>query len=33
MSAGGIISMAPIIILVIIFQRYVVSGLTGRTLK
>jgi ABC-type glycerol-3-phosphate transport system permease component len=33
MSAGGIISVLPIIILVIVFQRYVVSGLTGRTLK
>ncbi|HTO22950.1 MAG TPA: carbohydrate ABC transporter permease [Spirochaetia bacterium] len=33
MSAGGIISVVPIIILVIVFQRYVVSGLTGRTLK
>ncbi len=33
MSAGGVISVAPIIILVILFQRYIVSGLTGRTLK
>jgi ABC-type glycerol-3-phosphate transport system permease component len=33
MSAGGIISVVPIILLVIIFQRYIVSGLTGRTLK
>lgn len=33
MSAGGIISVVPIIILVFVFQRYIVSGLTGRTLK
>jgi len=33
MSAGGIISVVPIILLVFVFQRYVVSGLTGRTLK
>lgn len=33
MSAGGIISVAPIILLVIVFQRFIVSGLTGRTLK
>ncbi|OHD67574.1 MAG: hypothetical protein A2177_12450 [Spirochaetes bacterium RBG_13_68_11] len=33
MSAGGIISVVPIILLVIVFQRYIVSGLTGRTIK
>ncbi|MGA2764161.1 MAG: carbohydrate ABC transporter permease [Spirochaetia bacterium] len=33
MSAGSAISVAPIIILVLVFQRYIVSGLTGRTLK
>jgi len=33
MSAGSAISVAPIIILVLLFQRYIVSGLTGRTLK
>ncbi len=33
MSAGGVISVAPIIVLVVLFQRYIVSGLTGRTLK
>ncbi len=33
MSAGSVISVVPIIILVLVFQRYIVSGLTGRTLK
>jgi len=33
MSAGGVIAVTPIIILVVVFQRYIVSGLTGRTLK
>ena len=33
MSAGGVISVLPIIIIVIVFQRYIVSGLTGRTIK
>jgi ABC-type glycerol-3-phosphate transport system permease component len=33
MSAGGIISVLPVILIVLLFQRYIVSGLTGRTLK
>jgi len=33
MTAGGIVSMVPIVILVIVFQRYILSGLTGRSLK
>ena len=33
MSAGGILAVLPILLIVIIFQKYVVSGLTGRTLK
>jgi len=33
MSAGGILAVVPILLIVIIFQKYVVSGLTGRTLK
>lgn len=33
MCAGGIVSMFPILVVVIIFQRYIVSGLTGRTIK
>jgi len=33
MSAGGILAVLPVLLIVIIFQKYVVSGLTGRTLK
>jgi len=33
MAAGGLLAMLPILLIVVIFQKYVVSGLTGRTLK
>ncbi|MFP4510707.1 MAG: carbohydrate ABC transporter permease [Spirochaetaceae bacterium] len=33
MTAGGIVSLVPIVILVVVFQRYILSGLTGRSLK
>jgi len=33
MAAGGILAVLPILLIVIVFQKYVVSGLTGRTLK
>ncbi|HSV32376.1 MAG TPA: carbohydrate ABC transporter permease [Atribacteraceae bacterium] len=33
MAAGGIIAVLPILLIVIFFQNYVVSGLTGRTFK
>ena len=33
MAAGGVIAVVPIIVLVMVFQRYIVGGLTGRTLK
>lgn len=33
MSAGGFLAVLPILLIGIIFQKYVVSGLTGRTLK
>jgi ABC-type glycerol-3-phosphate transport system permease component len=33
MTAGGIVSLVPIVLLVVIFQRYILSGLTGRSLK
>ena len=33
MAAGGLLAVLPILLIVIIFQKYVVSGLTGRTLK
>lgn len=33
MAAGGLLAVLPILLIVVIFQKYVVSGLTGRTLK
>ena len=33
MSAGGFLAVLPVLLIVIVFQKYVVSGLTGRTLK
>ena len=33
MAAGGVIAVMPIILLVMVFQRFIVGGLTGRTLK
>jgi len=33
MSAGGLLAVLPVLLIVITFQKYVVSGLTGRTLK
>ena len=33
MAAGGLLAVLPILLIVIIFQKYVVSGLTGTTLK
>ncbi len=33
MAAGGLLAMLPILLIVVIFQKYVVSGLTGRTLN
>ncbi len=33
MAAGGFIAVLPILLIVIFFQNYVVSGLTGRTFK
>ena len=33
MSAGGLLAVLPVLLIVIIFQKYVVSGLTGTTLK
>jgi ABC-type glycerol-3-phosphate transport system permease component len=31
MAAGGFIAVAPILLMVIVFQKHVISGLTGRT--
>ena len=33
MAAGGLLAVLPILLIVVIFQKYVVSGLTGTTLK
>jgi len=33
MAAGGFIAVLPILLIVIFFQNYVISGLTGRTFK
>lgn len=33
MGGGAVVSMVPIIIIVVVFQRYIVNGLTGRTIK
>jgi ABC-type glycerol-3-phosphate transport system permease component len=33
MAAGGVISVTPIILMVTMMQKYIVSGLTGRTIK
>lgn len=33
MAAGGLLAVLPVLLIVIIFQKYVVSGLTGTTLK
>lgn len=33
MAAGGFLAVLPIIIIVIVFQKYVVSGLVGQTFK
>lgn len=33
MAAGGVISVTPILLMVTILQKYIVSGLTGRTMK
>ena len=32
MAAGGLLAVLPILLIVVVFQKYVVSGLTGRTL-
>lgn len=33
MAAGGLLAVLPILLMVIICQKYVIGGLTGRTLK
>jgi ABC-type glycerol-3-phosphate transport system permease component len=33
MAAGGFLAVLPILIIVIVFQKYVVSGLVGQTFK
>ncbi|MEM2002632.1 MAG: hypothetical protein QXT77_08315, partial [Candidatus Methanomethylicaceae archaeon] len=33
MAAGGLIAILPILVIVIVFQRYIVSGLVGQTFK
>ena len=33
MAAGGVIAITPIVLLVIVFQKYIETGLTGRTFK
>jgi len=33
MAAGGLLAMLPILLIVVIFQKYLVSGITGRSLK
>jgi ABC-type glycerol-3-phosphate transport system permease component len=33
MAAGGVIAVVPILVLAIVFQNQIVSGLTGRTIK
>jgi multiple sugar transport system permease protein len=33
MAAGGFIAVSPILVIVIVFQKYVISGLVGRTFK
>jgi len=33
MAAGSLLAVLPILVMVVVFQKYVVSGLTGRTFK